>query len=215
MSLALMQILMIAIILSNLALLASSRIRTLINRVAVQGMILGVLPLIAVHDRPTLYTWGFCLMVFILKGLAFPWLLGWTFCRVRTAPEVEPLIGYNLSILLGLGGLLFALWLGANLPMPAAALSDSAFATAAMTMITGFLLLVSRRKALTQVIGYLVAENGIFLFGVTLSPHGPLWMELSILLDLFVAVFVMGIAIHHINREFDSIDMDGMSSLKD
>lgn len=215
MSLALMQTLMIAIILSNLALLSSSRIRTLINRVAVQGMILGMLPLVAAHDHLTLYTWGFCLMVFTLKGLAFPWLLSWTFRRVKPVPEVEPRIGYNLTILFGLGALLFALWLGAKLPMPATALFDSAFATAVMTMITGFLLLVSRRKALTQVIGYLVAENGIFLFGVTLSPHGPLWMELSILLDLFVAVFVMGIAIHHINREFDSINMDKMSSLKD
>ncbi|NCC26290.1 MAG: hydrogenase-4 component E [Deltaproteobacteria bacterium] len=215
MTTVLVQSLMIGLILANLALLASSRVRSLIVRVAFQGMILGVLPLVAAHGQITTYTWGFSLMVFGLKGIAFPWLLMWTFRRVKPSPEIEPLVGYNLTILAGLAGLLFALWLQGGLPMPDHALSDLAFATAFMTSLTGFLLLVTRKKALTQVIGYLVAENGIFLFGVTLSPHGPLWMELSTLLDLFVAVFVMGIAIHHINREFDSIDMDSLSSLKD
>ncbi len=204
--------LLIIVILGNLALLGTSRIRTLIRRVAVQGVILGLVPLAAAHGHPTIYTWVFSLMILTLKGIAFPVLLRWTFQRVKPQPEVEPLIGYNLSIILGLSGLLLALWLEGRLTMSA---QEMAFAASLMTAWTGFLLLVTRKKALTQVIGYLVAENGIFLFGVTMAPHGPLWMELSILLDVFVAVFVMGIAIHHINREFDSINMDDMSSLKD
>ena len=66
----------------------------------------------------------------------------------------------------------------------------------------GLFLIVSRRNALMQVIGYLVIENGIFVFGVITVVDTPLLVELGMLLDAFVAVFVMGIAIFHINREF-------------
>ena len=75
--------------------------------------------------------------------------------------------------------------------------------------------MVARRKALTQVIGYLAAENGIFLLGVPLAAQGSVWLELSVLLDVFVAVFVMGIALHHINKTFESIDVGRFCSLRD
>jgi hydrogenase-4 component E len=66
-----------------------------------------------------------------------------------------------------------------------------------------------------QVLGYLVMENGIYTFGMAMSESQPLMVELGILLDVFMAVFVMGITIYHINREFDHIDTDRMSALKD
>ena len=74
------------------------------------------------------------------------------------------------------------------------------------TVLTGFLLLTTRIKAITQVLGYLVLENGIFMFGMLLLEAMPFLVEVGVLLDLFVGVFVMGIIIHHINREFASID---------
>jgi len=87
---------------------------------------------------------------------------------------------------------------------------------AIFTMMTGLLLLTTRRKALTQVVGYLALENGIYTFGVAVARDGSPWLvELGILLDVFVAVFVMGIAIFHISREFDHIDADQLTALKD
>jgi hydrogenase-4 component E len=74
---------------------------------------------------------------------------------------------------------------------------------------------VSRKKAVTQVVGYLMLENGIFIFGQTLVRQIPFAVELGILLDLLVGVFVMGIAIHHISRAFDHIDTELLSALKD
>jgi hydrogenase-4 component E len=68
---------------------------------------------------------------------------------------------------------------------------------------------------LNQVVGYLVLENGVYLFGLILAPEVPLLVELGILLDVFVAVFVMGIAIFHISREFDHLEMDQLTTLKD
>jgi hydrogenase-4 component E len=86
---------------------------------------------------------------------------------------------------------------------------------ALFTSLVGLFVIISRRKALTQVLGYLVLENGIYTFGVGLVQNTPMLVELGVLLDVFVAVFVMGIAIFHINRQFDHIDTDRMVLLKD
>jgi hydrogenase-4 component E len=71
-----------------------------------------------------------------------------------------------------------------------------------------------RKKAITQVIGYLVIENGIFLFGSATVSEIPFLIEAGLLLEVFVAIFVMGIAIHQINREFNDIDTDKLNVLK-
>ena len=81
-------------------------------------------------------------------------------------------------------------------------------------ILVGLFLIIGRRKALMQVIGYLVLENGIFVFGVITVVEAPLLVELGVLLDAFVAVFVMGIAIFHINREFGSMDVDRLTALR-
>ena len=86
---------------------------------------------------------------------------------------------------------------------------------ALVTMLIGLFLIVARKTALMQVVGYLVLENGVYIFGVTLVHDEPFLVEMGILLDVFVAVFVMGIAIFHINREFDHIDADQLTLLKD
>ena len=82
------------------------------------------------------------------------------------------------------------------------------------TLFCGLLLVVGRATALSQVMGYLVAENGIFLLGIPLMTAGAVWFELTLLLDIFVAVFVMGIAINHISHTFESIDV-GFHDLRD
>ena len=68
---------------------------------------------------------------------------------------------------------------------------------------------------MTQVIGYLVLENGIYLFGLMLLHEMPILVELGILLDVFVGVFVMAIVVYHIRREFDHIDTHVLAQLKE
>ena len=83
------------------------------------------------------------------------------------------------------------------------------------TVWTGFLMLTTRKKAIMQVVGYLILENGIFLFGLLLLEAMPFLVEVGVLLDLFTGVFVMGIAIFHINREFSSISTEHLTGLKE
>ena len=87
--------------------------------------------------------------------------------------------------------------------------------TALSTVWAGLLLVVSRKKAVNQVLGFLVLENGVFVFGLLLSDIMPIMVEAGVLLDLFAAVFVMGIVMFHINREFSSLDTEKLSALKD
>ena len=82
-------------------------------------------------------------------------------------------------------------------------------------VLCGLLLIVSRNTAIMQVIGYLAMENGIYCFGWAFAVEEPLLVEMGVLLDVFVAVFVMGITIYHLSREFDSIETDQLTSLKD
>ena len=87
--------------------------------------------------------------------------------------------------------------------------------TALSTVWAGLLLVVSRKKAVNQVLGFLVLENGVFVFGLLLSDFMPIMVEAGVLLDLFAAVFVMGIVMFHINREFSSLDTEKLSALRD
>lgn len=82
------------------------------------------------------------------------------------------------------------------------------------TLLIGLFLIVSRRTAVTQVLGYIVVENGIYTFGVALVGGVPMLVELGVLMDVFVAVFIMSIAAYHISREFDHIDVDQLDKLK-
>jgi len=74
---------------------------------------------------------------------------------------------------------------------------------------------MTRRKAITQVVGYLILENGIFIFGILLSEAMPLMVEAGFLLDMMVGIFVMGIVINQINREFSTMNTERLSALKE
>lgn len=211
------QIALIALLLNNFALLAVGRMRMLVNLVAFQGLALtGVLLLL---PRPegtdNLHVLLLASALFAIKVVGFPWLLRRTQRRIGADRSITPYISFTLSVLVGMLALVFSLWLESRLPMTQAFFPPLLLPTALTTLFTGLTLVVGRMKALTQVIGYLVAENGIFLLGLPLMLGGSVWFELSILLDVFVAVFVMGIAVNHINATFESIDVGRFCSLRD
>ena len=150
-----------------------------------------------------------------VKGFLLPWMLFRAMREAETVREVEPLISYNLSIMAGAIALAVSLWLGQRLKLPTSPPSSLLVPAAFFTSLVGMIVIVSRRKALTQVLGYLALENGVYAFGAAVALRLPILVELGILLDVFVGVFVMGIAIFHISREFDHIDTDKLTALTD
>jgi len=199
-------------ILTSLLLLGSSRLGTCIRIGAIQGVLVGLLPLAASGADWTLRIAVLGALIAGLKGFVFPHLLARALRESNTSREAEPHIGYGASLSAGVLFLLASLWLDARLPLPAA--SDLIVPVASFMMMTGLFLIVARRTAVNQVVGYLVMENGIYAFGLGIVRDIPLLLELGVLMDVFVAVFVMGIAIYHINREFDHIDADRLNALK-
>ena len=144
----------------------------------------------------------------------FPWLLLRLRARADYSREVQPFVSFITSILFGILALVLSVWLTTEMKpalrsAPFVMLDSSIF-----LIFVGLFLIISRRNALMQVIGYLAVENGIFVFGVITVVGTPMLVELGVLLDAFVGVFVMGIAIYHINREFGSIDVDRLTALR-
>ncbi len=196
------------------ALLGTSRIGACIRWLSLQGILFGLVPIITHDDglglRAILLAGG----NIALKGVIFPLVLLRLRARTNFRREVEPFIGFVASILFGILALALSVWLGLALK-PALPHAPFRMIEASIFLISiGLFLIISRRQALMQVIGYLILENGIFVFGVVTVVETPLLVELGVLLDAFVAVFVMGIAIFHINREFGSMDVDQLNALK-
>lgn len=207
---------MVLLVLVNLGLLSVRRMAWCIRLAGVQGALLGLTILaLAPGAEPEPHVWYLAAAVLAIKALAFPMFLRRTMRTLHLRAWVEPYIGYGLSLLAGLAALLFSLWLGSRLAIPGLHLPPLLFPAAFTAFFGGLTMLVSRKKALTQVVGFLAMENGIFLFGAPTLAWGSTWMELAVLLDVLVAVFVMGIVVHRIDRTFDSIDVGLFCSLRD
>jgi hydrogenase-4 component E len=204
---------LVLVMLINFLVLGSSRMAISIRAVAVQGVVLGMLPGI-IHS----FSWhlvAISIGIVLAKGLLIPWLLFGAMNKVQIKREVEPFIGYVSTLIVGAIATALAFIFAAKLPL-APEHQGLLFVPASIaTMITGFLTLTTRKKAISQVIGYLILENGIFIFGLLLTSAMPVLVEAGALLDLLVGIFVMGIVINHISNEFSSIDTSRLTALKE
>jgi len=198
----------------NLMALGSSRLPSVIRAVALQGMVLGVMPLIIEPD----FDWTvacFAVVTVIVKGMVIPNLLRRAMRVANIEREIEPFIGFVPSLLLGAAGTIAAVAGARALPLLPEHAGTLLVPGALASVLTGFVLLIGRVKAIGQVCGYLILENGIYLFGLLLIESTPLLVESGILLDLVVGVFVIGIIVDRIQRAFDSLDTRKLTVLRE
>lgn len=206
--------LLVLVLLLNFLILGTSRIRSIINASAAQGVVLGTVALFA-HGEFGLQSVLIASGAILLKGVGIPWMLLRALRDVTIRREVEPMIGFVPSLLVGAVGTGLALLFSGTLPLAPEHVDSLLVPTSLSTVLAGFILLTTRKKAITQVVGYLVLENGVFIMGLTLVEALPFLVEIGVLLDLLVGIFVMGIIINHIQREFSSLDTTRMSQLKE
>jgi hydrogenase-4 component E len=206
---------LVLLVLSNLRLLGSSRLSACIQTVAAQAVLLGVIPALVQVGGLSVRVAFLSLASTVLKAGVLPWLLRRAVREANVRNEVEPIVGFTTSLLVGLGLLGLALHLAGRLPLPGGSGPSFLVPVALFTMMVGLFVIVARNKAAMQALGYLAMENGIYAFGMAFAVEEPFLVEMGVLLDIFAAVFVMGITIHHISREFDHIDTDQLSTLKD
>ncbi len=217
--LTLSEIVLALFLIADLALAGASRLKSAIRFVAVQGWTVGVLPILLwdwqAGGCPGARIWIIAFVNSLVKGVALPMLLDYAVRKARTRRELEPIVSFQLSrfivFLMAVGG--FAV--GRLLHVHETIASELAIPVAFTTMGTGLLLICARKKAITQVLGFLVLENGISLFGAGILLEYGIVVELGILLDVFALVFILGIAIFQINRTFASTDTDRLNHLGD
>ena len=217
--LTLSEIVLALFLIADLALAGASRLKYAIRFVAIQGWMVGVLPILLWNWEgngcPGARIWIIAVVNSLVKGVALPMLLEYAVRKARTRRELEPIVSFQMSrfivFLMAIGG--FAI--GCLLHVHETIASELAIPVAFTTMGTGLLLICARKKAITQVLGFLVLENGISLFGAGILLEYGIVVELGILLDVFALVFILGIAVFQINRTFASTDTDQLNHLGD
>ena len=213
-----MEILFALFLLTEFSLAASSRLKHCIRLAAMQGGLIALLMFCA-HSwdkgMPEAELWITALITFLVKALLLPYLLNRAMIKVQVKRELEPLCGYTLSLLLVLGAsavfFLFSRKYMSHIPMLHTLASPVAFTG----MFTGLFLIMARRKAITQALGFLVFENAITLFGIGMMLHNGWIVEAGILLDVFVLLFIMGITLFQIRSTCSHIDTDQLHFLRD
>lgn len=212
------ELILVVTLLSVLLSLGSSRLMVLVKIMALQGVMVSLTPLFlkshgSLGSGPIIF---FQIMT-LIKGLLIPGLLYLAVLRVKIKREIEPFIGYHASILSGLGIIIVSVFITNSLRLSLPEGHAMVLTTAITTMASGFFLMMARSKAITQVIGYLMLENGIYLIGTALTNHRHTIyvVEFGVLLDLLVGVMVMGIILHNINSAFSDVDTTLLGRLKD
>jgi hydrogenase-4 component E len=206
-------LLLLLVVLTDFWALGTTRMSSVIRATAIQGAILAALPL-ALHPALSLHTVGLAAGTLLVKALLLPAFLRHAIREASVRREVEPVIGFTTSLCLGAIAVALSFAVAHRLPLPEAQ-TALLVPVALATVIVGLIVLTTRSKALTQVIGYLILENGIYVFGLSQAERVPFLVEVGVLLDVFVGVFIMGIVVFHINREFDSLSSAHLTELKD
>lgn len=205
-------------LLSVLLSLGSTRLISLVKIMALQGVMVSLTPMfLKSHGSLGSGAIIFFQIMILIKGVLIPGLLYMAVKKIAIKREIEPFIGYHASILSGLVILLVSVFITNHLHLSLPKGQELVLITAITTMASGFFLMMARSKAITQVIGYLMLENGIYLIGTALTKHNQTLyvVEFGVLLDLLVGVMIMGIILHNINRAFDDVDTTLLGRLKD
>ena len=197
------------------AMLSQRRIVSLVNLYALQGLVLAATAFIVAWSTGLDHLVWSGLLTLALKVVLVPWLLHRLIRRLDVKWDVEPLLNIPATMLAGLAVVVFAF----NLAQPISELAQSVtrptLGIALACVLLSFLMMITRRKAIPQVIGFLAMENGLFL-AATGATHGmPMVVELGIALDVLVGVFIFGVFFFQIRETFDSLDLEHMEKLKE
>jgi len=202
------------VLLSAFAMLAQRRMSGLIHLFTWQGLLLAANTAIVgwVAARPHLYLSA--ALTLGLKVVLLPWVLHTLIRRLRVHRDIEVVVNIPATMMIGIGLVVFSYQLTAPIRALSTLVTRSTLAVALATVLLGLLMMITRRHAVTQVIGLLALENGLF-FAATSATYGmPLVVELGVALDLLIAAFIFGIFFFHIHATFESLDVEQLARLK-
>jgi hydrogenase-4 component E len=203
------------LLLLSFAILSQRRIVSLVNLLALQGAVLCAATALLAWRTGQGHLWLSAALTLALKVVGLPWLLHRLIRRLEVYWETEPLINAAGTMLAGLLIVIFAFGLAQPITELAATTTRSALGIAISVILLAFLMMITRRKAMSQVVGFLSMENGLF-FGAMSATYGmPMVVELGVALDVLVAMLVLGVFFFQIREQFDSLDLHHLESLRE
>ena len=197
------------------AMLSQRRVLSLINLFALQGAVLALSASFVgyITGQPHLY-WSAAITL-ALKVLLLPWILHRLIRKLNVKWDVEPLINVPTTMLVGLVLVILAFNLALPIAEFAGTVNRSTLGIALASLLLSFLMMITRQKAIPQVIGFLAMENSLF-FAATSATYGmPMVVELGIALDVLVGMIILGVFFFQIRERFDSLDIHHLESLKE
>lgn len=197
------------------AMLAQRRILSLIGLFVWQGAVLSLSTFVVAYSTDQHHLYYSAALTLLLKVLLLPWLLHRLINRLNVRWDVETMINIPTTMLVGIGLVIFSFNLAAPISQLAEGITRGLIGIALACVLLALLMMLTRRKAVSQVVAFLSLENSLF-FAATSATHGmPLVVELGIALDVLVATFIFGIFFFQIRETFDSLDVTHMEKLKD
>lgn len=203
------------VLLSAFGMLVQRRMNGLIRLFAWQGLFLSISTAVVgyVADQHHLYISS--LLTLSLKVILLPYILHILVRRLKIHREVETIMNVPLTMLIGIALVIFSYHLTAPVRNLSTLVTRSILAIALATVMIGLLMMITRRHAVTQIIGFLALENGLFFAAASATYGMPLVVELGVALDILIAAFIFGIFFFHIHTTFDSLDVEQLARLKE
>ncbi len=205
---------LVLVLLSVLVAFGAGRLPALIKVVALQGIVVSLIPLALDHKMGAGGV-AFTVATLLIRGIVIPGAIMLAIKRVAIRREVEPIVGPHVSLLAALGLLVAAFYVRGRIDLPLVGRSALMLPTAITLLVAGMFLLMSRRNAIAMILGYIMMENGIYLGGTTFSVRAHHIVELGILLDVLAGVMLMAIILQNIKRTLDDVDTSLLRTLKD
>ena len=197
------------------SMLSQRRILSLINLFALQGLVLSVSTAVVAFSSNQTHLYYSASLTLVLKVLLLPWILHRLIHKLNIKWDVETMFNIPTIMLIGLALVVFAFNLAAPISQMAGTITKSTLGIAMASVLLSFLMMITRSKAVPQVVGFLAMENGLF-FAATSATYGmPMVVELGIALDVLVGMFILGIFFFQIRVAFDSLDLKHMEKLKE
>lgn len=203
------------LLLLSFSMLAQRRIVTMVNLLATQGAILCLATVLLAWRTGENHLYLSAALTLALKVILLPWLLHRLIRRLDVYWDTETMINAPSTMLIGLLVVIFAFGLAQPISALASTATRSTIGIAIAVILLSFLTMITRRKAMSQVVGFLSMENGLF-FGAMSTTYGmPMVVELGVALDVLVAMLVLGVFFFQIREQFDSLDLHHLESLRE
>jgi hydrogenase-4 component E len=197
------------------AMLSQRRVLSLIDLFAAQGLALAVSTAIVAWGTGQPHLYGSAALTLVLKVALLPWILYRLIRRLDVRWDVEGLINVPVTMLIGIVLVVFSFNLAFPISQLASTVTRSTLGIAMACVMLSFLMMITRRKAIPQVIGFLAMENGLF-FAATSATYGmPMVVELGIALDVLIGMLILGVFFFQIREQFDSLDLKHLEKLKE